>query len=318
MNYIVHGEEQYQARKAIDGIIKTEIGTRDDMNTVVYHALQTDTDTILADAQTIPFFTEKKCIIVDHATFFSASNDTQIDVDRIIDYLEHPMDSTIMIFSGAFAKLDTRKKVVKKAASLCKVRACNPLTKDRLPTYVKEQLQARNLKLDQEAFRLLCEYLPLDNGVIIKELEKLALYGGTIDGHVIKQLVTRSLEDDGFALVNAVVEKNMKRCFQIWEDLQVLNIDPIYLIALISSQFHLLYRIKCALLQGMTRQDDIASALAVHPYRVKLALPICQRLPIDELLDVLRRLAELDQSIKSGKIDKKVGFELFLLKLKGC
>lgn len=317
MNYIIYGEEQYQARKEMDAIIAQEIGQRNDMNTVVYNALQTDTDTILADAQTIPFFTEKKCIIVEHANFLSASNDTDIAFDRIIAYLEQPLASTILILSGSFAKLDTRKKLVKKASSLCRVKVCHPLDKDSLPQYVKEQLHKRKIHLTSSSISTLCSLLPFDNGMIQKELDKLALYGGEITEDVMKQLITRSLEDDVFALVNAVVEKNIRRCFQIWEDLQILNKDPIYLIALISSQFHLLYQVKCAMLKGMQRQEEIVAKVNVHPYRVKLAIPICKRLSIDDILLVLNQLADLDQSIKSGRIDKKLGFELFLLRLKG-
>lgn len=317
MNYVVHGEEQYQVRKAIDAIVLKEIGQRDELNTIVYDALQVDIDVILEEAQTIPFFTDRKCILVKNANFLSSSNDTEINLERLEAYLQNPMESTVMILSGEFAKMDTRKKIVKKIGSLCKVSTCNKLDKDSLPAYLKEQLQKRQLHINNATFQTLCERLPYDIGVIQMELDKLELYGGDINEALIKQLVTRSLEEDVFALVNAVVEKNMKRVFQIWEDLQVLNKDPIYLIALIASQFHLLYQVKCAELQGLRKQDEIASQLGVHPYRVKLALPVCSRLSIDSILDVLQQLADLDQSIKAGRVDKTLGFELFLLKLKG-
>lgn len=317
MNYVVHGEEQYQVRKAIDAIVLKEIGQRDELNTIVYDALQVDIDVILEEAQTIPFFTDRKCILVKNANFLSSSNDTEIDLERLEAYLQNPMESTVMILSGEFAKMDTRKKIVKKIGSLCKVSTCNKLDKDSLPAYLKEQLQKRQLHINNATFLTLCERLPYDIGVIQMELDKLELYGGDINEALIKQLVTRSLEEDVFALVNAVVEKNMKRVFQIWEDLQVLNKDPIYLIALIASQFHLLYQVKCAELQGLRKQDEIANQLGVHPYRVKLALPVCSRLSIDSILDVLQQLADLDQSIKAGRVDKTLGFELFLLKLKG-
>lgn len=317
MNYVVHGEEQYQVRKAIDAIVLKEIGQRDELNTIVYDALQVDIDVILEEAQTIPFFTDCKCILVKNANFLSSSNDTEIDLERLEAYLQNPMESTVMILSGEFAKMDTRKKIVKKIGSLCKVSTCNKLDKDSMPAYLKEQLQKRQLHINNATFQTLCERLPYDIGVIQMELDKLELYGGDINEALIKQLVTRSLEEDVFALVNAVVEKNMKRVFQIWEDLQVLNKDPIYLIALIASQFHLLYQVKCAELQGLRKQDEIASQLGVHPYRVKLALPVCSRLSIDSILDVLQQLADLDQSIKAGRVDKTLGFELFLLKLKG-
>ena len=40
------------------------------------------------------------------------------------------------------------------------------------------------------------------------------------------------------------------------------------------------------------------------------------RFSMDTLLNILAKLAQLDQSIKAGRIDKKLGFELFLLSLK--
>jgi len=318
MNYVIYGEETYQVRKAIDAIIRKEIGERDAMNTVVYNALQSDMETILEDAQTIPFFTDKKCILIQNANFLSANNDTDLDVSLLDTYLQKPLETTVLIFSGAFAKLDMRKKIVKSIVSRCKVSVCNKLDKDSIAPYVKEQLTKRNIALSPPAFLLFCQRLPYDIGIIQSELDKLELYGNDIDEEVIKALTTRSLEEDVFALVHAVVEKDIKKCFSIWEDLQVLNKDPIYLIALISSQFHLLYRVKCELLQGNKAQDTIAKNLGVHPYRVKLALNICRGFSIDAILDVLAKLADLDQSIKAGKIDKKIGFELFLLHLKGC
>ena len=132
----------------------------------------------------------------------------------------------------------------------------------------------------------------------------------------LKPLTLRGLyhNDDPY---DVHVEKNVKKMFSIWEDLQILNKDPIYLIALIASQFHLLFQVKCAMIKGMHDQSEIASLLSVHPYRVKLALPVCARLSVDTIMDLLHRLADLDQSIKSGKLDKKLGFEIFLLKLKG-
>lgn len=318
MNYVVYGEEQYQVKKAIQSILQKELGAQDDMSTISYNALDTSIDVILEDAQTIPFFTEKKGILIQNANFLSSNNDTDIALDKLEAYLTKPMDSTVLIMSGAFPKMDMRKKMVKKIASLCKVTVCNKLDKHHLPVYVKEEVNKRHIKMEEAVFKKLCDQFPYDIGVIQSELDKLELYGGSIDAKTLTYLTTRTLEDDVFALVNAVVEKNVKKMFSIWNDLQVLNKDPIYLIALIASQFHLLFQVKCAMIKGMHDQNEIASDLGVHPYRVKLALPVCARLSIDTIMELLHRLADLDQSIKSGKLDKKLGFELFLLKLKGC
>lgn len=317
MNYVVYGEEQYQVRKQIDALIRKEVQERDDMNTITYDATQCSIDVILEDAQTIPFFTDKKVIVVQNANFLSASNDTDIDLDKLESYLETPMEETILILSGSFAKMDTRKKIVKKITSLCQVMVCNRLDKQTLPNYVREELKKRQIEMQPATFQYLCERLPFDIGTIQNELAKLELYGTAITMDVVKQLITRSLEEDAFTMVNAVVEKNIKKCFQIWEDMQVLNKDPIYLIALIASQFHLLYNVKVLTMKGIRDQGEIAQSLSVHPYRVKLAMPILQRLSAEQILSLLHKLATLDQNIKSGRIEKRIGFELFLLDMKG-
>lgn len=317
MNYVVYGEEQYQVKKMINAITKKEVGQCDDMNTTQYDATQVSIDLILEDAETIPFFADKKVIIVNRANFLSASNDTEIDLHRLENYVTHPLDSTVLILSGSFAKMDTRKKIVKKISSLCEVHVCNKLDKNSLPSFVKEELHKRHIEITPSAFRLLCDRLPFDIGVIHHELDKLELYQKQIDEQVVRQLITRSLEEDVFAIVNAVVEKDIQRCFQIWDDLQILNKDPIYLIALIASQFHLLYQVKVQMMKGNTSQDAIVNCLNVHPYRVKLAISVCQRLTTDAILNVLDQLAELDQRIKAGRIDKNLGFEMFLLGVKG-
>ena len=53
MNYVIYGEEGYQVKNAVNAAIQKEIGKRDEMNTVVYSALETSCEEILADAQTI-------------------------------------------------------------------------------------------------------------------------------------------------------------------------------------------------------------------------------------------------------------------------
>ena len=62
---------------------------------------------------------------------------------------------------------------------------------------------------------------------------------------------------------------------------------------------------------------EIADYLKAHPYRVQLALSSIHNLSIQYLIHILEKLATLDQNLKAGRIDKKLGFEMFLLELQG-
>lgn len=314
MNYLLYGEEQYRLKKTLNTIISQYVKDENDLNVITYDALQTEMDVIIEDAMTIPFFSEYKVILVYHANFFSTTNDTGIDANVLEDYIKQSMDSTVLVFIGDFAKLDTRKKIVKLIQKQWKVLEFKKLDELGKKSFVEEQMKKRNIKIDHDAYQELLQRLPLDMESIQRELDKLDLYGNQITKDVVTKLVIRPLEDDVFALVNAVVEKNISKAFYIWNDLCVINTDSIYLTALLASQFRFLYEVKVLIQQGQTK-EEIVSSLHAHPYRVKLAMKSVEYLTSDYLMQMLAKLADLDQKLKSGLLDKKLGFEMFLLEI---
>ena len=147
--------------------------------------------------------------------------------------------------------------------------------------------------------------------MIQNELSKLELYGDTITTEVVSSIVTRPLEDDVFQLVNAVVEKRIKEAFHIWEDLSTLNKDAVFLIALLAGQFRFLYQVRELLDEGK-QQKEITSCFRCTPISiVQRSYKTVMHLSTNALLNILEMLATLDQQIKSGKLDKNLGFEMF-------
>ena len=314
MNYVLYGEESYRLKKTLKTIISKYIQDESDLNLVTYDAATSDMEVILEDAMTIPFFQDYKVIVVYHANFLSTNNDTGIDPNVLSDYVDHPMDSTVLILVGDFQKLDSRKKIVKRIKESWKVLEFKKLDELAKQTYVREELKNRKISINDAGFQELLRRSPLDMESIQRELEKLELYGEDITYDVITHLVTRPLEDNVFDLVHAVVEKDKRKAFQIYRDLCVVNTDAIYLIALLSSQFRFLFQVKTLMNQGRSK-EDIVTELHAHPYRVKLAMNDVSRLSNSYLMQMLAKLATLDQQLKAGLIDKKMGFELFLIEL---
>ena len=85
---------------------------------------------------------------------------------------------------------------------------------------------------------------------------------------------------------------------------------------LLAAQFRFLYEVKALMLHGKGK-DAIKDELKAHPYRVQLAMKTAQRLGIGYLMHILEQLATLDQNMKAGRLDKKLGFEMFLLGIQG-
>ncbi len=316
MNYILYGEETYLLELEKKRIIHKYSDTEEGIDCITYNASQTALQEILDDAMTIPLFSNKKVIIVDQANFLSANDDTNIDVSGLIQYFENPMESSVLIFTGTFAKLDARKKIVKLMQKCCKVLQFSTLDESSKESYIRSELQKRKIRMDMKTQQMLIEILPTDLRFINSELSKLELLDENVEEEMLRALIHKPLEEDVFVLVRAVVNKDIKKSFHVWNDFLIQNKDPIYLVALLASQFHFLYQVKGLLMQGYSKQE-IANELKAHPYRVQMTMQSCMNLSISSILEILNELATLDQKLKNGMIDKKTGFELFLINLKG-
>ena len=113
-------------------------------------------------------------------------------------------------------------------------------------------------------------------------------------------------------MIDGIFAKKLDRVFTVYYDLKVNNNEPLTLISLIASQVRFLYQVMVLKDKGYS-ESNIANELSCHPYRAKLALEKVYKLNKMDLTDLLEELSSLDIKIKSGEIDRFVGFELFLL-----
>ena len=130
-----------------------------------------------------------------------------------------------------------------------------------------------HVHIDNAAVSLLLELVGSNVTMLAKEMDKLTLYvgmGGEITTKLVAELVPKSVEQNVFALTEKVVKKILQVQCKFWMD-YLRKEEPIKLLALLVSQFRLLYQVK-ELQQRGYGQNQIASHIGVHPYRVKLAM----------------------------------------------
>ena len=117
-----------------------------------------------------------------------------------------------------------------------------------------------------------------------------------------------------FDLTTAILSKDKQKMMSIYKDLMTINEEPVKLIVLVANSMRLIYQVKLLDRKGYTDQE-IAKMLAVNPFRLKYVRKEGQFFQIDELLRCLNELSLLDVKIKTGQIDKKLGLELFMLRI---
>lgn len=308
MNYIIHGNDESRMQIKVDAIKKKH----NIEGAIVYiDALQEDMSILLNELDSSSLFGDIKMIVVKNSLFLSAKNTTKYNLEDILKRVDHDQ---IAVFLCPSEKLDMRKKNVKEMISHSQVISCIRLDAKSQQSYIQEVLKQYKVHMDPDAFRWFTARVGMDSLKIEKEIEKLSIYNSHITLEDVQALVCIEPADDVFKMVNALFERNGLRFLSYYRNFRSQNMETVAIIALIASQIRFLYQVDVLMNQNYTK-EEIASTLKAHPYRVQVNMQTARKFGCDELLEQLNELAQLDQNLKSGKIDKDLGFEQFALKL---
>lgn len=312
MNYLLMGTEKYNLRRRRNEIVNKLIGD-DEINISVYCGSEWEISELIADLQTVPFFSDNRVVIVENPGFIvSPKVNDEPFVNALVSYFKKPNESTTFIIY-IDQNIDRRRKALNTLVKYMKREVYDTLSEEDFQQAVNEDLRNSGLKLDFDSRNELMQRLPLDLDNWKNELEKLKLYPEKIDREVIRQLVAKPLESNVFELTNAVNTRNTARAIEVYHDLLVNNKNDIQgLIGLLAGQFRFMLQAVTLMEQGYN-QKEIAEQLNCREGRVYMAFKNSGSRNSRQLLKVLDSLAQLDQNIKSGKVNPQLGLELFLV-----
>ena len=304
MVYLLYGINEFAIQKEIEKITKDF----DKMNISKYDLAEDEIKDVINDAETFSMFADKKVVIAENATIFTSSGSG--DLETLENYLAHINTSTILIFTINEEKVDERKKITKKIKKDYKLISFN---QNETPnSLVKSLLNGYNITSSN--INLLIDRVGTNSLILENEVNKIKLYKDdkTITKEDILNLTTKRPEIDIFKLIDDIVMKNKDEALEIYNEMLKVNEEPLKIVILLAGQFRLMYQAKELAKKGYS-EKNISELLKVHPYRVKLALQKGKKYKAETLLNYLNTLADIDIAIKTGKTDKNLALELFLL-----
>ena len=303
--YLLYGNKDYRINEEIKKITKDT----DKINITRYDLNVDEIKDIINDAETYSLFEEKKVIIIENANMFTAS--TNKDAEIIEKYIENenPLTTLFLIVRGE--KIDSRKKITKQLQKKGKILEFNEdINIDNL---IKKEL--KDYKIDYQTINLFKNRVGTNPLIIENEINKLKLYkeNNEITKEDILNVTTKTIEIDIFKLIDDIVKGNKEEGIEIYHEMLKVNEEPLKIVIMLANQFRIMYQSKELTFKGYT-EKDIASLLKIHPYRVKLALQNSRNYTSKTLLKYLNELADIDIGIKTGKLNKDLALELFILK----
>jgi DNA polymerase-3 subunit delta len=315
--YTIVSPHDSLAKNKIKEVLKTCHIAAEDVTH--YDMQETTIQDALFDVSSAGFLVERKAVLVKEPYFLTGAlfKGPEHDIDKLISYLNNPSPENVLIFHAPYEKLDERKKVVKllkKKSDFIKIEAPNEFN---LVDYTRRELARYQIIASDNIIISLVKLTKNNVDKLTTELIKIKDYfidanARELTVELLRDLVPVTLEDNVFLLTEALATKNVKMAYQVFSDLMLKKEEPIKLLVMIANQFRLFKQIQLLQARGMY-EKDIASALGVHPYRVKVAIGQARRFSVDELNGIIRQLAEADVQIKTGQIDGQMALELFIL-----
>lgn len=316
--YLMYGAEPFFIEETIQLLLKNAISDEDkEFNIATYDAEEVVIEQAIEEAITPPFFGDRKVVIIQSASFLTGQKlKLEQNAKELEKYINSPSPFTILIVVAPYEKLDERKKITKLLKQQSVVES-QVLDNNGIHKWIKERSTQIGTSIEKDAINKLVELVGVNASILSNELEKLSIYvgEGAITSENVITLVPKTIEQNIFALVENVVNRNTKLALEILHELLHRQEEPIKILGLLSSQFRLLYQVKEYTGIGYTG-PQIAQRIGVHPYRVKLASGQVRNFQLEELHEIMNELAQADQSMKSSGLDKKLILEFFIMKRK--
>ncbi|MCE4046981.1 DNA polymerase III subunit delta [Bacillus sp. Au-Bac7] len=319
--YLMYGPESFLINETRTLLVQTALNPdEEDFNLSVYDLEEVSIELAIEDAETIPFFGDRKVVILQNPFFLTSEktkSKVEHDVKRLEAYLKEPSPYTIVVFTGSYEKLDERKKITKELKKTAEILEAKKLNEQELKNWMKQRASYNKVELDNDALEALLSIAGTNLFLLTSEVDKMALYvqdSKLITKEIVEELASKSLEQNIFALVEKIINKRIDEALRIYYDLLKQNEEPLKMLAIITNQFRLIYQVK-ALSKTGYGQQQIASVLKVHPFRVKLAAGQANRFTDEELTRCISMFAEADYQMKTGAANKTMIIEMILFKL---
>lgn len=318
--YLCWGQETYLMREFVQGTLAAVVEEPfRDFAVSKYDLQQTPLAAVLDDAETAPFLAPVKVVVAEEARFFTGARDkagADHDLDRLLEYLQHPAEHTVLIFTVQADKLDERKKIVKTLREQNAVVDCLTPGADDLHAWMRRQAEELGFRIEPEAVEYVLLNTEPNLQLLRRELEKLAVYagaGGTVTREDAAQVTVRSVEQNVFEMIDEMVAGRTGRATAMLNELIRQREEPVKIVALLARQFRLLLQSKELSERGVPPQA-MAAQLGVPPFVARRVAQQAARYSFPQLSAMLERIAELDYRMKTGKVDKRLGLELLLLR----
>jgi DNA polymerase-3 subunit delta len=299
--YLFYGNEQYLIDEIVNKIInKTVEPSLRQLNVEKYYCSDTDSETIVTSALSIPMLSEKKVIVVRD---YDKINDSK----ALRHYYESPSQSTLLILiSNTFDKRKNIFTFIPTAGGA--FIQCQNLKRDELSSWVKNKIRSYGKDIKDSAIDILFDLKGDSLQDVYTEIEKIITFVNhkdTIEENDIFSIIGSTKELNVFELSKLIVLGKKNKALVMLDKLIDQNIEPILIVNLLAKHFLILWKIQNLKLIRKTA-SEIAPVVQVNPYFVHEYISQSEKFSAVKLEKCISFLKEADIQLKSVALPKKI------------
>ena len=211
--YYLMGEESYYIDLIADYIeanVLTDV--EKEFNLTVMYGADVDIATVINAAKRYPMMSEYQVVIIKEAQAIR-------NMEELSYYLQHPLQSTILVICHKHGTIDRRKKLAVSIEKTGILFESKKLKEAQLPAFITSYMKRKGVDMEPKATAMMAEFVGTDLSRLSGELEKLIITLPKGQMRVtplqIEQNIGISKDYNNFELRSALVEKDILKANKI-------------------------------------------------------------------------------------------------------
>lgn len=319
--YFLYGEESFLTQTYAKRIKNKALGDEQvDINLLELDG-NPDLSMLAEHMETLPFFADHRVIMVND---FNPEKISEEEAEDFTELIKNVPDTTILVFYLTSCSFSLRSQRVKKIFDTIKRYACvcefKPLNKIKVGDLISKKVAKQKRLISPTNAEYLAEITACDMNLASVESTKLCCYvneGQEITREIIDLMVAKQLETRVYTLADAIISGNKSRAFHILDELFEQRVDPIPVLAALSTAYSEYYCAKAAKNMDIIPQQvahDFGYSGAKATYAAK-KYNDAALMEINKLRSDMQIIFEADVKCKFASVDKRVLLEETVLKL---
>lgn len=306
--YLLTGEEVYLRNQYKRRLRNALLDPEDTMNAASFEGKGINPKEIIDLAETMPFFAERRVILIEDSGFAKNA------CPELADYIPDIPESTCIIFTES--EVDKRGRVYKAIKNAGRIVEFKRQDERTLARWVLGTLKKEGKNITEETMHAFLGRTGSDMENIDRELEKLLCYTlgrDVITTEDVEEVCTEQTENRIFEMVQAITEKNQKKALELYSDLLAMKEPPMRILFLITRQFNQLLQLKSLAGQGLDK-SEMAKKAGIPPFALGKYQAQCRRFTADQLRQAVEDCVDAEERVKTGQMGDQISVELLIVK----